>query len=257
MTYSEFAGRPVRFRTLDVGGDKDLPYWSTEREENPAMGWRAIRVSLDRPAMLRHQLRAMIRASAGGTLSVMFPMIAEVPEFLDARRLLDLEMERARDQGTGVPETLNVGAMVEVPALGLQLPYLLPHVNFVSVGSNDLMQFLFASDRGNARLADRYDTLSPLVLEFLRTMVAQCDTAGVPIALCGEMAGNPVDAMALIGVGFRNLSVSAPFVGPVKSMVRSLHLGRLESYMAEMEGSTKHSLRHNLRAFALDHGVII
>ncbi len=249
--------KPVVFRTLDVGGDKVLPYWRGEAEENPAMGWRAIRIALDRPLMLRHQLRALIRASADRPLHVMFPMISEVPEFVAARRVLDLEVKRLRAAGKPVPSEIKVGAMFEVPALAWQLKDLLTRVDFLSVGSNDLRQFLFASDRGSPRIAERYDTLSSAMLGLLDHLARECTAAGVPLSLCGEMAGQPLDAMALIGLGFRTLSMAPPAVGPVKTMVRSLDLGRLQTYLTGIQGSAAGSLRGRLRAFARDHSVAL
>jgi phosphotransferase system enzyme I (PtsP) len=249
--------KPVVFRTLDVGGDKVLPYWRGEAEENPAMGWRAIRIALDRPLMLRQQLRALIRASADRPLHVMFPMISEVPEFVAARRVLDLEVKRLRTAGKPVPSEIKVGAMFEVPALAWQLRDLLTRVDFLSVGSNDLRQFLFASDRGSPRIADRYDTLSSAMLGLLEHLARDCATAGVPLSLCGEMAGQPLDAMALIGLGFRNLSMAPTAVGAVKTMVRSLDLGRLQTYLTGIQGSAAGSLRGRLRAFARDHSVAL
>ena len=248
--------KPVVFRTLDVGGDKPLPYWSAQDEENPSMGWRAIRVSLDRPMMLRQQLRALIQASAGGDLAVMFPMIAEVPEFDQARSLLDKELKREKDHGAPLPETVRAGVMLEVPSLLFQLPALLQRVDFVSIGSNDLCQFLFATDRGNPRLSERYDPLSPPVMSLLHDVVTRCNDANVPLSLCGEMAANPLDAMALIGIGLRSISVQPNAVGPVKAMIRSLNVGNLTQYMDSLYGLSQHSLRTNLRAFAKDHGVI-
>lgn len=250
-------GKPVLFRTLDVGGDKVLPYWEPGDEENPAMGWRSIRISLDRPAMLRQQLRALVRASAGRDMRIMFPMIAEVSEFVAAKGMLDMELARHEERGLEVPTNVTVGCMLEVPALAFQLKALLRHSDFVSVGSNDLMQFLFASDRGNARLAGRYDTLSPSVLSFLRAVVSECDEAGKPISLCGEMAGYPLDAMALIGIGFRNLSLVPSSIGPVKAMVRSLELGSLERYLRTISDIDHRSVRKKLKNFAQDHQVEI
>ncbi len=253
----EAAGKPVVFRTLDVGGDKVLPYWTKEDEENPAMGWRSIRISLDRPAMLRQQLRALVRAAAGRELWVMFPMIADVSEFMAARALLDKELTRHEKMGGALPSRVRAGSMLEVPALAFQLPNLLRVSDFLSVGSNDLMQFLFASDRGNARLAGRYDTLSPPVLSFLRGVVEACNAAGKPLSLCGEMAGYPVDAMTLIGIGFRNLSLVPSSIGPVKSMVRSLNVSELGQYLDTVINLDDRSLRKKLRGFARDHGVEI
>ncbi len=250
-------GKPVVFRTLDVGGDKVLPYWEPGEEENPAMGWRSIRISLDRPAMLRQQLRALVRASAGRELRVMFPMIAQVSEFLAAKTLLEMELSRHHERGLVAPTRVTTGSMLEVPALAFQLKALLRHSDFVSVGSNDLMQFLFASDRGNARLAGRYDTLAPSVLSFLRAVVLECEEAEKPVSLCGEMAGYPIDAMALIGIGFRNLSLVPSSIGPVKAMIRSLELRSLEQYMRSISDMDHRSFREMLRGFAQDHKVEI
>ena len=249
--------KPVVFRTLDVGGDKVLPYWDSSGEENPAMGWRAIRVSLDRPALLRQQLRALIRSVEGGELRVMFPMIAEIGEFDSARSLLDMELEREAARGAALPGRLKVGVMLEVPALVFQLPTLLGRVDFVSVGSNDLLQFMFASDRGNPRLAERYDPLSPSVFSVFRYVLDTCREAAVPLSLCGEMAARPLDAMALIGLGFRDISVAPPAVGPVKAMIRSLRVAPLAEYMNTLRGLAQSNVREKLRAFAVDHGVMI
>jgi phosphotransferase system enzyme I (PtsP) len=250
-------GKPVVFRTLDVGSDKLLPYWDNAGEDNPAMGWRAIRITLDRPAVLRHQLRALVRAAAGRDLNVMFPMIAEVAEFIKARTLLDLELERHRLSGGVPPAKVRVGTMLEVPALAWQLPSLLKRIDFISIGSNDLTQFLFAADRGNTRMSERYDVLSPAMLSFLRWITTLCNEAGVQLSLCGEMAGRPLDAMVLLGLGIRNLSMSAPSIGPVKAMVCSLSLPRLQDYMATLYELPDHSVRDKLRHFAVDHGVQI
>jgi phosphotransferase system enzyme I (PtsP) len=250
-------GKPVVFRTLDVGSDKLLPYWVSAGEDNPAMGWRAIRITLDRPAVLRHQLRALVGAAAGRDLNVMFPMVAEVAEFIQARALLDMELERHQSFGGTPPAKVRVGTMLEVPALAWQLTSLLKRIDFISIGSNDLTQFLFAADRGNTRISERYDVLSPAMLSFLRWVTGLCDQAGVQLSLCGEMAGRPLDAMVLLGLGIRNLSMSAPSIGPVKAMVRSLSLPRLEDYMATLYDLTDHSVRDKLRHFALDHGVQI
>jgi phosphotransferase system enzyme I (PtsP) len=251
------AGRPVIFRTLDIGGDKVLARCNTDNEENPAMGWRAIRVSFDRPAMLRQQLRALIRAAAEQDLSLMFPMIAQVDEFVYARWLLEKELEREEAHGGKLPSKIKVGAMLEVPALVYQLPMLLRRVDFISVGTNDLFQFLFASDRGNYRLSERYDELSPVVLSLLRTVVEQCAEANIPLSLCGEMAGRPLDSMALLGIGFRNISVAPPAVGPLKATIRSLDLSALTTYMESLCRGSQRSLRENLKSYARDHKVVV
>jgi phosphotransferase system enzyme I (PtsP) len=250
--------RPVVFRTLDVGGDKMLPYLARhDDEQNPAMGWRAIRLSLDRPVLLRMQIRALLKAAASRPLSIMFPMIAEVAEFKAARQLLDREVERQHRMGEENPSNLRVGTMLEVPSLAWQLPALLPLVDFVSIGSNDLMQFLFAADRGNPRLANRYDELSPAALSLVRDIVKSCDAAKVPVSLCGEAAGRPVDAMAMLGLGLRSISMGAASVGAVKMMVRSLDLPSLQAFMADFYDSPEHSLRNALKKFAEEHNVAI
>jgi phosphotransferase system enzyme I (PtsP) len=247
--------RPVVFRTLDVGSDKTLPYWSFPYEENPAMGWRAMRMVLDRPAILRAQLRALIRSANGRPLDVMFPMIAEVAEVTAAKQLLAMELERAQARGEVLPSRIRVGAMLEVPSLFWQLRALLPRIDFLSIGSNDLFQFLFACDRGNPELIDRYDVLSPPVLSFLRELVEHCRRAGVALSICGEMASRPLEAMVLLGLGVRTLSLTPADVGPVKAMLRSLRCGRLAHYLGQLYDLPDHSLRVRLRNYALDHGV--
>ncbi len=255
--FDEAGDKPVIIRTLDVGGDKLLPYMAPNEEENPALGWRAIRIGLDHPSLLRQQLRALLAAAAGRPLSVMFPMVAEVAELEAARHLLNLELERLDRQGRPRPSALRVGTMIEVPSLLFQLPALLPRVDFVSVGSNDLTQYMFAADRGNARTTNRYDPLSPPMMSLLRRLVEACNDADVSLSLCGEMAGRPLDAMALIGIGFRTLSMAPPSVGPVKTMLRSLDVAALRQYMQGLYQRPDHTLRWKLRAFAKDHGVLV
>ena len=213
--------RPVTFRTLDLGGDKVLPYLEAEREENPALGWRAIRMGLDRPALLRLQLRALIAAANGRPLRIMFPLVASVDEFRTARALVDHEVAWAQRRGRKAPARLDVGAMVEAPALVWHLDALLPMTDFVSVGTNDLMQYMFAADRGNPRVADRYDPLSPPALKALETIQKACAETGTPVSVCGEMAGRPLEAFALVALGFERLSMPPAGVGPVKQMVLS------------------------------------
>lgn len=250
-------GRPVMFRTLDVGSDKLLPYWDSGEEPNPAMGWRSIRITLDHPMVLRHQLRALLMAASGRDLDVMFPMVAEVAEFDRARAILDLELERLARRGDTPPARIRIGTMLEVPALAWQLKTLLSRVDFISLGSNDMMQFLFAADRSNDRIAERYDLLSPAMMNFLRSIVRACDQAGVPFSVCGEMAGRPLEAMMMLGVGVRSLSMSAPSIGPVKAMLRSLSLPSLEDYVETLYDQPCRSVREQLRNFALDHNVQI
>ena len=251
------AGKEVVFRTLDVGGDKVLPYWRGHDEENPAMGWRALRIGLDRPALLRRQLRALLHAAAGRSLSVMFPMVSDVAEFEAAKALLQREVDREKAFGDRLPAEIRVGAMLEVPALALQLPQLLPRCDFVSLGTNDLVQFLFAADRGNPRLARRYDTLSPAVLTFIREIARQAVAHNTPLTACGEMAGRPLEAMALIGCGLRRLSMAPQAVDQVKTMLRSLEVSPLQDCINQLLTLPDHSIREQLRSYASDRDISI
>jgi phosphotransferase system enzyme I (PtsP) len=248
-------GKPIVFRTLDIGSDKVLPYWQRAEEENPAMGWRAIRIALDRPALLRQQLRALIIAADGRDLRVMFPMVTEVAEFDRCRSLLDLELQRTKDRGLTLPAQLQVGAMVEVPALFWQLDELLKRVDFVSVGSNDLKQFVYAADRATPSVNDRYDILSPAMVRLLGAIAVATKQSGKALSLCGEMAGDPIGAMALLCLGYRNLSMTPPSIGPLRMMIRSLHLRQLQDYWATLNGLPGSAVRSALVAFAQDHAI--
>ncbi|MEP3247105.1 MAG: phosphoenolpyruvate--protein phosphotransferase [Sneathiella sp.] len=248
--------RPVIFRTLDVGGDKALPYLKMKEEENPALGWRAIRIGLDRPALLKAQLRAMVRAAAGRNLTLMFPMVAEVSEFIEAKALLMKEIKREAEKGNA-PKKVKVGTMIEVPSIVWQLPHLLNEVDFVSVGSNDLMQFFYAVDRGNSMVTDRYDMLSSSFLTMLQYIAAECGKAKVPISVCGDVAGKPLEAMTLLGLGYRSLSMSVETIGPVKEMVRSADIARVQEFTARLCRSKEVSAREQLRAFAKDHSIVV
>jgi phosphotransferase system enzyme I (PtsP) len=241
---------PVTFRTLDLGGDKVLPYLNAEREDNPALGWRAIRMGLDRPALLRMQLRALIAAAAGRPLRVMFPLVANVEEFRAARALVDHEAAWAQRRGRPSPSRLSVGTMIEAPSLLFHLDALLPLTDFVSVGTNDLMQYLFAADRGNPRLADRYDPLSPPALRALKTIQEACERAGAPVSVCGEMAGRPLEAFALVGLGFERLSMPPTGIGPVKQMVLSCDRGAAMRGIESLLGSSAGSVRSEIEALA-------
>nr|WP_262693008.1 phosphoenolpyruvate--protein phosphotransferase [Kordiimonas aestuarii] len=252
----EAAGdRPVVFRTLDIGGDKQVPFLPRDEEENPAMGWRAIRIALDRPALLRYQLRALLYASAGRTLNVMFPMIAEVAELRRCKVILNKEIARLAKYDKVPPKEVKVGCMLEVPSLAWQLDLLVQEVDFLSIGTNDLMQFFFACDRSSPRLANRYDLLAPPVLSFLQSIFKACDKAGVPVTLCGEMGGKPIEAMALVALGLRRLSISPTSIGPVKRMIRSVDLGSLRDFVFSNLQSAEHSIRDSLVHYARDHNI--
>jgi len=252
------AGRPVIFRTVDIGGDKAVPYMADResREENPAMGWRAIRLALARSGLLAAQARALLEAAAGETLNLMFPMVTEPWEYEQARALVEERRRRLSAAGRPHAEQVRYGAMLEVPALGEVLDELLPRLDFLSIGTNDLTQFLFAADRGNPRLADRYDWLSRSVLRYLRRVVRSCDAARVPVSVCGEMGGRTLEALALIGIGVRRLSITPAAVGPVKAMIRSTHLsdlGQLDHWL-DTPGLL---IRPQLATLAQERGILI
>ncbi len=237
---------PVTFRTLDLGGDKILPYMEAEREDNPALGWRAVRMGLDRPALLRLQLRALIAASRGRSLRIMFPLISNVDEFRAARSYVDQEVAWAERRGRPAPSRLDVGAMIEAPALLFHLDALLRLVDFVSVGTNDLMQYLFAADRGNPRTADRYDPLSPPALRALKQIQIACASNGTPVSVCGEMAGRTLEAFALMALGYERLSMPPAGIGPVKRMVlscdREAAARGLQSLLERSAGSVRNEV---------------
>jgi phosphotransferase system enzyme I (PtsP) len=249
--------RPVTFRTLDIGGDKVLPYLETEREENPALGRRAIRLGLDRPGLLRLQLRALLTAAAGRELRVMFPMIATVDEFRAARELVDIECAWARRRGRALPALLRVGAMIECPSLLWHLDALLPLTDFVSVGTNDLFQYMFAADRTNPLVSERYDPLSPPALRALAEIQKKCADTGTPVSVCGELAGRPLEAFALLTLGFTRLSAPAGGVGPVKRMILSADLTAARRSMASLLGSSAGSIRGELESLARKLNVTI
>lgn len=247
-------GRPVTFRTLDIGGDKVLPYMERIEEENPALGWRAIRIGLDKPRLLRAQLRAMLRAGAGHEMRIMLPMVATVDEFLRARFIVRRELAMLEKQERPAPTSLKLGVMVEVPSLLFELAEIAREADFLSIGTNDLMQFLFAADRENRRVTDRFDPLSVGALRALRSIVEAADEAGCPVAVCGEMGGRPLETMALIGLGYRGFSMSAASVGPVKAMLRALDVAKLRERMDWMLASSDGaaSLRPQLSALAAE-----
>ena len=244
------AGQPVTFRTLDLGGDKLLPYMELEREDNPALGWRAIRMGLDRPALLRLQLRALIWAARGRPLRIMFPLVASVDEFRAARAFVDAELAWAQRRGRPAPSRLDVGAMIEAPALLWHLDALLPMTDFVSVGTNDLMQYLFAADRGNPRVAERYDPLSPPALRALQQIQIACAETGTPVSVCGEMAGRPLEAFALVALGFDRLSMPPAGIGPVKQMVLSVDREAAQRGVLSLLKGASGSVRNEIETLA-------
>jgi phosphotransferase system enzyme I (PtsP) len=247
--------RPVIFRTLDIGGDKVLHYLRQPQEENPAMGWRAVRMGLDRPALLRTQIRAMLRAAAGHELKLMIPMVSAAHEMDEVRALVEKERAIVKSKGHDAAKRVAIGAMIEVPCLLFELDALMKKVDFVSVGSNDLMQFMYAADRTNARVGSRYDALSPAPLKALKSLVKAAKKHDVPVTLCGEMAGNPIDAMALIALGFRSLSMAPASIGPIKTMILSLHAGRVEKLLDDLLKRSTSNIREELESFAKAEGL--
>jgi phosphotransferase system enzyme I (PtsP) len=249
--------RPVVFRTVDIGGDKALPYMRADDlgEENPAMGWRALRVALERDGLMKAQARALLEAAAGRTLNVMFPMVSEPWEFEQAHAIFEAQRAWIQSRHRPLPAQIRYGAMLEVPALAECLDLLLPKLDFLSVGTNDLTQFLFAADRAHPKLAERYDWLSPAILRFLRRIIGPAREHGVPVTICGEMGGRTLEAMALLGLGIERLSITPIAVAPIKAMVRSLDLAAIRAQMEEWLVRPPASLRQELTRWAEAHNV--
>ncbi len=236
-------GRRVAFRTLDIGSDKVLPYMKPQDEPNPAMGWRAIRVGLDKPGVLRMQLQALIRAANGRKLTVMFPFIAQLDEFTAAHAHLMRELDREAALGHVVPESVEVGAMLETPSLAFAPDGFFGMVDFISIGGNDLKQFFFAADRENELVRRRYDTLNSGFLQFLDHIVQRCAKAGTPLSFCGEDAGRPLEALCLAAMGLRMLSMRPASVGPVKSLLRRMDLAEVRGVIDAAIASGAQSVR--------------
>ena len=255
--YDALGNKKIIFRSLDVGSDKFLPYWGEIKEDNPAIGWRSIRITLDRRSILRQQIRAMLRAAAGKELNVMFPMISTCEEFLEAKETLMLEYEREKQRCRPTASKVNVGIMIEVPSLLFQLDEILQQVDFISVGTNDLYQFVFACDRGNPRLTARYDVLSAPFLKLMKMIADKAGQYKVYCSVCGEMASNPLEAMVLIGLGYRNLSVSGAAYASVKKMILSMKNEDVADYVRSLLKSPKTSVRPQLLAYAYDHTIAI
>lgn len=255
--FSEAGDRPVTFRTLDIGGDKILPYMQAVEEENPALGWRAIRIGLDRPGLLRAQIRALLKAAAGRPLKIMFPMVATCEEFERAKLLVEREKSHLAHHNHPLPSDLKLGVMLEVPSLLFQLKEICDSADFISIGSNDLMQFLFAIDRENRRVADRFDPLSAPMLRALKLVAEQARASGCQATLCGEIGGRPLEAMALLGLGFRSLSMSPASIGPVKAMLLGLDISELSTFLRDEldHAGGGETLRPKLTQFAETRGI--
>ncbi len=244
-------GKRVVFRTLDIGSDKVLPYMKPNDEPNPALGWRAIRVGLDKPGIMRMQLQALFRAANGGPLTVMFPFVAQFEEYRAARAEVDKTLVREKKLGHVVPSSIEVGAMLETPSLAFAPDKFFEEVEFLSIGGNDLKQFFFAADRENERVRKRYDTLNVSFLTFLEGIVGRCAESNTPLSFCGEDAGRPVEALCFAAIGFRHLSMRPASIGPVKSLLRRCDLGEVRAviYAARERGemSVRSSVMEYLR----------
>jgi phosphotransferase system enzyme I (PtsP) len=236
-------GKRVAFRTLDIGSDKVLPYMKPQDEPNPALGWRAIRVGLDKKGVMRMQLQALIRAANGRALTVMFPFIAQFDEFRQARQMLLDEVERERKLGHVLPKRIDIGAMLETPSLAFAPRQFFELADFISIGGNDLKQFFFAADRENERVRRRYDTLNVSFLTFIEQIVARCTDTGTPLSFCGEDAGRPVEAICLVAMGLRALSMRPASVGPVKHLLRQTNLADLRAVINDARARGEQSVR--------------
>jgi len=249
-------GKPVVFRTLDIGSDKVLPYMKPQDEPNPAMGWRAIRVGLDKRGVMRMQLQALTRAAAGRPLTVMFPFVAQFEEFRQARAILMEVLESEAKLGHVPPCAIKVGAMLETPSLAFAPDRFFEETDFISIGGNDLKQFFFAADRENERVRKRYDTLNYSFLSFIRQIVDRCDRFGTPVSFCGEDAGRPLEAIALTAMGVRTLSMRPASIGPVKSVLRRLDLSEVTAVIDEAAARGAQSVRADLIAYLANQGMI-
>ena len=250
--------KPVIFRTVDIGGDKAVPYLNSEefeREENPAMGWRALRLALEREGLLKAQARALLEASSGRTLNVMFPMVSEPWEFDAAKQVFEDQLDFMRSRRKLLPKAINYGCMLEVPALAEVLEQMVSRLSFLSVGTNDLTQFLFAADRANPKLAERYDWLSPAVLRFLDRVAKGVVGHPVDLAVCGEMGGRRLEALALMGIGYRRLSITPAAIGPIKELVRKVNLNELSAQMRKWLANPPRDMRGELQAWAAQRDI--
>ncbi|MBM9593732.1 phosphoenolpyruvate--protein phosphotransferase [Roseitranquillus sediminis] len=236
-------GKRVVFRTLDIGSDKVLPYMKPQDEPNPAMGWRAIRVGLDKKGVMRMQLQALIRAAGGRPLTVMFPFIAQFEEFKEARQHLLSELEREDKLGHVLPESVEIGAMLETPSMAFAPRQFFELADFISIGGNDLKQFFFAADRENERVRRRYDTLNVSFLTLIETIVVRCIGTGTPLSFCGEDAGRPLEAVCLTAMGVRSLSMRPASIGPVKSLLRRVDIEEAKKVIDRARASGEQSVR--------------
>jgi len=240
-------GKRVQFRTLDIGSDKVLPYMKPNDEPNPALGWRAIRVGLDKPGVMRMQLQALIRATKGRPLTVMFPMVSQFDEFRAGRDHVLRELDREAALGHVLPSKVEIGAMLETPSLAFAPRQFFELADFISIGGNDLKQFFFAADRENERVRRRYDTLNVSFLSLIERIVERCAEGNTPVSFCGEDAGRPLEAMCFATMGMRSLSMRPASIGPVKHLLRNIDLAEAKAVIDAARGSGVQSVRQDIK----------
>ncbi len=250
-------GKSVIFRTADIGGDKTAPYMEHGNEANPAMGWRGVRMAVDRPGMIRPQMRALLSAAAGRTLWVMFPFLTLTGEVDEIRELLDREIDRAKRRGKALPVDIKVGAMIETTASAWRAALIAQKVDFLSIGGNDLAQFYFAADRDSERVQRRYDPMNAGFLSFLKATVDKVSRTGTPLSYCGEQTADPVTAAALLGIGVRQFSLPAAFVGPFRRLVRSIEAKAVSDWLDEHMMTPEVTLRPAFTQFLKDSGAVL
>lgn len=243
--------KPVIFRTLDIGGDKLLPYFDLPKDQNPLMGWRAIRIGLDRPSIFRQQIRALLRASHDQDLYLMFPMIGDTNEIETAKKYVELEIDREKELKKPLPSSLKIGITLEIPSLVWNLETVVQMVDFISVGSNDLFQFFHACDRGNPLVSERYDILNTPFLRLLDFIQTTISSYNVPLSLCGEMASNPIGALVLLGLGYTKLSLNSPSYLSIKNMIPHVEVKKVQSYIKSLLLESSSSIREKIVAYAL------
>ena len=241
--------KKVIFRTLDVGSDKVLPYMRPTDEPNPALGWRAIRLGLDKPGIMKMQLQAFFRAANLRNISIMFPMIAQYGEFIQARELLKTVLENERKMGHSIPKNVEIGAMLETPSLVFAPKQFFELADFISIGGNDLKQFFYAADRENERVRKRYDTLNVSFLNLIKQIVIRCEETSTPLSFCGEDAGKPLEAVCLLAMGIRTLSMRPASIGAVKALIRDINIIELRRVIDQALVSGEQSIRPKVESW--------